>query len=110
MFEIAELHHPAGRPARQVPGFADRQPAGELALSLAAHAVGDRHAERLVGRQREVLGRHVREQQLLRPRPPQDDVVVLVLGPLQAGVARGTELVRELLRPFDEILRGRQCW
>ena len=106
--EVAELHDPARGPAGEVPGLADRQPAGQLAAPGAAHAVGDRHAVRLVGRQRELLGRHVGEQQLLRARPPQDDVVVLVVGPLQAGVARGAEFVGQLFRPLDEVLRGRQ--
>ena len=85
-----------------------RQPAGELAPARAPHAIGDRHAERLVGGEGQLLGRHVGQEQLLRAGAAQDDVVVLVAGPLQARVRGRAKLERQLLGPLDEVLRGRQ--
>ena len=54
---------------------------------------------------RKLLGRHVGEQQLLRARAPQHEVVILVLAATQAHMARGAEFVRQVVgHRMNEIL------
>ena len=50
------------------------------------------------------------QQQLLRTRATEDDVVILVLAAAQADMRRGPELIRPQLGRVHKVLTGRQSW